>query len=182
MNKNLINHFLIPTTKMNDANFYQSLIYICRHNKDGAWGFVVNEPLPALTVGGLLSELHIDGGAKAMTMDAMKGGVLRPEAGFVLHTGMPTFDSSFMVGENICLTTSRDILPFLRGDSISHFMLLMGFCSWSSNQLEQEIQSGDWLSCQANAGILFYNKPQDKLRLVYEQLGLSNKGIAVGFA
>lgn len=182
-NTNLINHFLLPTDKMDDPKFFGKLVYICRHSKDGAWGFIVNEPLKSLTIGGLLTELNIDGGAKAMTKPAMKGGFIRPEAGFVLHTGMPQFDSSFAVGENICLTTSRDILPFLMGESISHFMMLMGFCSWQKGQLEKEIDSGDWLTCQADSGILFYDKPANKSDLVYQKLGfVPTSSVVVGFA
>ena len=42
--------------------------------------------------------------------EVLQGGPLRPEAGFVLHTGQPTWHSSIAVGENVCITTSKDIL------------------------------------------------------------------------
>lgn len=168
------NHFLLPTAQMGDPRFFDALIYICRYGKEGAWGFIVNEPSAFMTVGGLLAEMEIDGGHEAMNIPAMKGGVLRPEAGFILHTGLPEFESSFAIGENICLTTSRDILSRLAPVSqFSHYLLLMGFCSWRAGQLEKEISAGDWLTCPARADILFHKDHTKKIELAYESMGIS---------
>ncbi len=184
MTNTLINHFLLPTDNMQDPRFFGALVYICRYSQDGAWGFIVNEPLAGMSVGGLLGELRIDGGSRAMMISAMNGGFLRPEAGFVLHTGLPNYDSSFAIGENISLTTSRDILPLLMGEAVSHFLLVMGFCSWKKGQLEDEIKRGDWLTCPADAGILFHPDNSQKLALAYKKLGLSehHASLGVGFA
>lgn len=171
--KSLANHFLLPTAQMNDPRFFDTLIYLCRHGKEGAWGLIVNQPSSFMSVGGLLADMNIDGGHEAMNMPAMNGGVLRPEAGFVLHTGLPVFESSFAISENICLTTSRDILTKLAPVScFAHYMLLMGFCTWRTGQLEKELEMGDWLSCPATAGILFESNHHKKIDLVYEQLGI----------
>lgn len=170
----LSHHFLLPTAQMQDERFFDALIYICRHSKEGAWGFIVNQPSSFMTVGGLLSEMKLDGGADAMKIPAMKGGVVRLEAGFILHTGLPNYDVSFAISENICLTTSRDILPDLAPiPKFSHFLVLMGFCSWRSGQLEQEIHNGDWLACPAAADILFHKDNNKKLELAYQRLGLN---------
>lgn len=170
----LTHHFLIPTEHMNDERFFGSLIYICRHSADGAWGFVVNKPSKSLSVGGLLGDMRLDAGADAMKIPAMDGGVLRGEAGFILHTGLPEFQSSFAIGENVCLTTSRDILTRLAPvPQFSHYLLLMGFCSWKKDQLNAEINAGDWLTCPANAEILFHPDHEKKLEMAYELLGLN---------
>lgn len=169
----LSNQFLLPTAQMNDPRFFDALILVCRHSSDGAWGFIVNQPNPSMSVGGLLAEMDIDAGRDAMFMPSMRGGVLRGEAGFVLHTGLPEFESSYAVGENICLTTSKDILASLAPvPKLTHFLLLMGFCSWQKGQLEKEITAGDWLTCPAKSDILFHLNHDKKLALAYESLGL----------
>lgn len=175
----LIHHFLIPSSHMSDPRFFGAVIYLCRHNADGAWGFIVNQPSATMSVGGLLAEMHIDAGAAAMKTPAMHGGFLRPEAGFILHTGLPEFQSSFAISENICLTTSRDILSCLAPVSqFSHYLLLMGFCSWQGGQLEKELEHGDWLSCPADVAILFHKPAQDKLAMVYNKLGLNDNHLS----
>lgn len=175
----LSHHFLIPTAQMSDPRFFNTLIYICRHSNEGAWGFIVNKPSQIMTVGGLLAEMEIDGGQTAMSLPAMEGGVVRPEAGFILHTGLPEFHSSFAVSENICLTTSKDILPYLAPVSqFTHYLLLMGFCGWRAGQLETEIKAGDWLVCPASIDILFYTNPDDKLPKAYQTLGINPDALA----
>lgn len=169
----LSNHFLLPTAQMSDPRFFDALILVCRHNQDGAWGFIINEPNPVMSVGGLLAELNIDAGRDAMLIPSMRGGPLRMEAGFVLHTGLPKFDSSFAIGENICLTTSKDILPHLAPISkFAHFLLVMGFCSWQGGQLEKEIKAGDWLTCPAVGDILFHADHSKKLTMAYDSMGV----------
>lgn len=181
----LSNQFLLPTQMMSDPRFFDTLIYLCRHSKDGAWGFIVNKPSRFMTVGGLLAEMGIDGGQAAMNLPAMEGGVMRPEAGFILHTGLPEFFSSFAVSENICLTTSKDVLSHLAPvPQFSRYLLLMGFCSWRAGQLESEIASGDWLACPANSEILFHQDHAKKLPLAYHLLGINPELLAptMGYA
>ncbi|MDO5650671.1 MAG: YqgE/AlgH family protein [Moraxella sp.] len=170
MTHSLAHHFLLATSSLGDSRFDKALIYLCRHNTDGAWGFVVNQPLP-VSVGGLLGEMDIDAGAAAMRIPALNGGPLRTEAGFIIHTGLPEYSSSFAVSENICLTTSKDVLPAIAKGALSHYLMCMGFCSWQKGQLPAEIARGDWLVCPADIGILF-GEHRDKLAKAYDKLGI----------
>ncbi len=168
----LIHHFLIPSPAMNDERFYDALIYICRHTADGAWGFVVNRPLAGVSVGGLLTELDLPISQSMMQVAAMDGGPVRPEAGFVLHTGQPNFKSSYGISENICLTTSKDILESLADDNLSHYLLCMGYCSWTKGQLDNEIAAGDWLICPADLSTLFGTPFDERLTHCLDKIGI----------
>lgn len=173
-NKRLTHHFLLPTDQMGDERFADSLIYVCRHHDDGAWGFVVNRPSSSISVGGLLMDAKVDAGAVAMQTPALDSGPVRAEAGFVLHTGMPAYQSSFALSENVCLTTSRDILTDLTNPAkISHYLLCMGFCSWRRGQLEQEISDGSWLVAPAKIDVLFHSDHSQKLNLALSSLGVN---------
>lgn len=169
---------------MPDERFFDTLIYVCRHNADGAWGFIINMPLISASVGGLLHEMDLPASQKAMNTPAMHGGFIRPEAGFVLHTGLPDFTSSFLVGENVCVTTSKDILTTISRDELPHFMLCMGFCSWGRGQLDKEVGEYDWLICPSDLQILFGVDNKDKLGLAYQKLGIDKQKFTIhtGFA
>ena len=171
--KNLTHHFLLPSPTMDDERFFEALIYVCRHTTQGAWGFIINQPLKVGSVGAILNELDLPSSQKAMNTPAMHGGFVRPEAGFVLHTGLPDFSSSFVIGENVCLTTSKDILQRLSADDLPHYLLCMGFCAWQSGQLEQELGQGDWLICPSDLKILFAMDFADRLPLTYQKLGIN---------
>ncbi|RJR75819.1 hypothetical protein CIJ80_00375 [Neisseria meningitidis] len=41
---NLSNHFLVAMPDMEDAFFSQSVVYICKHDEDGALGIAINKP------------------------------------------------------------------------------------------------------------------------------------------
>ena len=153
--KNLAHHFLLASPQMDDERFEDTLIYVCRHNADGAWGFIVNQPL-SISVGGLLHELDLPSSQIAMNTPAINGGPMRPDAGFVLHTGLPDFKSSFAIGENVCLTTSKDILQAIaHNEGVGHYQLLLGHASWGPGHLEYELREGAWLTCPADLGLLF---------------------------
>ena len=169
--KNLAHHFLLASPQMDDERFEDTLIYVCRHNADGAWGFIVNQPL-SISVGGLLHELDPPSSQIAMNTPAINGGPMRPDAGFVLHTGLPDFKSSFAIGENVCLTTSKDILERLSEDSMAHYLMCMGFCTWGKGQLEDELEAGDWLICPADLQILFRAPFDERLSLAYDKIGV----------
>ena len=85
--KNLTHYFLVPSPSMSDERFKDALIYICRHSSAGAWGFIINQTHPFLSVGGLLGELDLPSSYRTISTPVMHGGFMRPEAGFVLHTG-----------------------------------------------------------------------------------------------
>ena len=69
--KNLTHHFLIPSPTMNDERFFDALIYVCRHTLQGAWGFIINQPLNIGSVGSILDELDLPSSQINMNTPAM---------------------------------------------------------------------------------------------------------------
>lgn len=181
--KKLTHHFLIPSQKMRDERFLDAVIYICRHTDEAAWGFIINQPLPN-SVGSLLSELDLPVSQQAMNTPAINGGPVRPEAGFVLHTGLPDYKSSFAISENVCLTTSKDILEHLSADTLRHYLLCMGYCNWGKGQLDDEIAEGDWLVCPADLPTLFGIPFEDRLTACRQKLGIDTDMLStiIGYA
>lgn len=152
----LTHHFLVASPRITDGIFHQSLVYICQQDDMGVLGLIINKPLNN-TVGKLFEELQIDVTHSDLhKMPPLDGGPLSPEVGFVLHTGQPTWLSSFAITENVCITTSKDILHGIAlGQGVEHFLLCLGHASWAKGQLEAEINEGDWFVQPANLKLLF---------------------------
>lgn len=168
---NLVNHFLVPTQKHPNPYFHDALVYLCGNHAGGAWGFVVNRPKP-LSVGAFLLQSHLHA-SHLMNTPTHAGGLDKDNAGFVLHTGSPNYRLSLGISENICLTTSKDILPALAdGRAARAYLLLLGLCRWRQVDIWHELRHGYWLSCPANAGILFDPDDDQKLAKVYNAMGL----------
>lgn len=172
---NLTHHFLIAAPEMSDPRFTQALIYICRHDPQGAIGLMINRPLEQARVGKLLEDLSIDvTDAQVMEDLALEGGPMYPEVGFVLHTGQPTWASSFAISENVCITTSQDVLKRIAaGEGVGHYHLCLGHASWDKKQLDRELESGDWLVCPADLTLLFDTPFEERWQLAADKIGVN---------
>lgn len=177
--KNLTHYFLVPSPSMDDERFRDALIYICRHSSAGAWGFIINQTHPFLSVGGLLGELDLPSSYRTISTPVMHGGFMRPEAGFVLHTGQPNFTSSFVIGDNVCLTTSKDVLKWIADDGLSYYLVCMGFCNWAKGQLEQEILAKDWFIYPADAMTIFGDDFDKRLAKIRRKLHLATDDLEI---
>jgi len=172
---NLTHHFLIAAPELSDPRFEQALIYICRHDKHGALGLMVNRPLEQSCVGKLLEDLDIEvTNPQVMEDVALEGGPMYPEVGFVLHTGQPEWASSFAISENVCITTSQDILKRIAaGQGVGHYQLCLGHASWGKKQLDQELSNGDWLVCPADLNLLFDTPFEERWQIAADKIGVN---------
>lgn len=172
---NLTHHFLIAAPELGDPRFERTLIYICRHDTHGALGLAVNRPIEHSSVGKLLEDLDIEvSNTQVMEEMALEGGPMYPEIGFVLHTGQPQWASSFAISENVCITTSQDILKHIgSGQGIGHYHLCLGHASWGKKQLNDELNNGDWLVCPADLTLLFDTPFEDRWQLAAEKIGVN---------
>ncbi|MBS9779053.1 MAG: YqgE/AlgH family protein [Moraxellaceae bacterium] len=172
---NLTHHFLIASPQMTDERFNRSLIYIFRHDKQGALGLVINHPLPDVSLKKLFEDLDIECKQQAIAHElALAGGPVHPEIGFILHTGQPTWASSFAISENVCITTSRDIIQSIATDGgVSKFQMCLGHSRWLKKQLLDEINRGDWFVCPADLHLLFDVPYDERWHLAGEKIGIN---------
>ena len=172
---NLTHHFLIAAPELSDPRFERTLIYICRHDNQGALGLAVNRPIENSSVGKLLEDLDMEvTNAQVMEDMALDGGPMYPEIGFVLHTGQPQWASSFAISENVCITTSQDILKRIAaGQGIGHYHLCLGHASWGKKQLDNELNNGDWLICPADLTLLFDTPFEERWQGAAAKIGIN---------
>lgn len=165
--------FLIATPVIGSGFFNRSLTYLCHHDADGAMGIVINQYLD-LALSDMLEHLDIESVRDLSDCQVLAGGPVGTEQGFVLHRGGPTWEGSQSVGEDLSLTTSRDILCALAlGDGPEDYLVALGYAGWGPGQLEQEVSGNSWLTVPADRGILFHVDAGDKLAAAGRQLGIN---------
>ncbi|MDM5147588.1 YqgE/AlgH family protein [Candidatus Persebacteraceae bacterium Df01] len=166
---NMTNHFLIATSNLDRSVFEQSVIYVCRHDDDGAFGLVVNKPSDT-SVTELLSSLEI-GGVGGKT-PVLKGGPVKPEQVFILHSPPEEYDVTIKVDDKIGVTMSKDILAAISENRAPQKMLFaFGYAGWSKGQLESEISDNAWLAVEASPDIIFDMPPPQRLHEAARRLG-----------
>ena len=169
----LANHLLIALPMLEDPHFARSVALVCQHDDNGAMGVVVNQP-SEYTLGEVLAQMQIDtDDVDLMMVPVLNGGPVHPERGFVIHDDERDWDSSLRVGENLYLTTSRDILEAMaRGDGPHNALVTRGCAGWGSAQLECEIAGTSWLTAPADAAVLFDTPLEQRWQLAASRIGV----------
>lgn len=177
---NLAHHFLIAMPSMRDSRFMHSVIYLCEHNSNGATGLVINKPLERLTLKILLEKLKINPKQQIrINIPIFSGGPLAQDRGFVLHIPQPGFGSSIHISPETMMTTSRDILEtFGTPQQPDDILVTLGYCSWQSGQLEQEILDNAWLTVEADKKLLFHTPIAERWVNTARKLGINIHNMA----
>lgn len=169
----LKNQLLLAMPQMRDPWFGGSVCLICEHNAEGAMGLILNKPLD-ISLKDVLTDLQVPINYP-IAEPVYSGGPVSPEQGFILHSvEQKNWHSTLVVGEDIRLTTSKDMLVSL-GDveeAPNQSMVILGYAGWASGQLEIEISRNDWLTVEADANILFNTSPEEKLNAAAKKVGL----------
>ncbi len=170
----LTGHFLIAMPGMADSRFARTLTYVCKHDEEGALGLIVNRPIDMN-----LSELFSQIGVQCAEDDGFGhsplyfGGPVETGRGFVLHQPVGNWQSTLSVGEQIALTTSRDILDATaQGGGPEKMIVALGYAGWGAGQLEGEMAQNAWLSVAADSRVIFDLPAESRLDAAVHLLGV----------
>ena len=152
----LANQLLIALPTLAESPFARSVALICQHDSEGAMGVVVNRA-SEYTLGEVFQQMGIrSDDVELCAQPVLAGGPVHPERGFVLHDGEREWDSSLPIGEQLYVTTSRDVLEAMaRGDGPRHVTVALGCAGWGAGQLESELVENSWITAPADPRVLF---------------------------
>jgi len=159
----LKDHFLIAMPTLTDPYFKKSVVYLCEHDEDGAMGFIINFPVK-LTLQELLNNVETINHQPEppLTNTVYLGGPLELERGFVLHSPLNDNSQSTELNKQLMMSNSNSVLSTLGTDEEpDKYMVTLGYASWSSGQLEQEMNDNHWLTIESENDIIF-NTPAEK--------------------
>jgi putative transcriptional regulator len=159
----LAGQFLVATPTMGDPRFDHTVILIARHNKEGAFGLIINRPAAERPLSELLDALGDKGTAANGTVRLFAGGPVQPELGFVIHS--PDYHSAqtLDVDGHVAVTMNRDILRDIGiGKGPQKSMIAFGYAGWAPGQLEGEIARRSWTTVPAD-GKLIFDEDREKL-------------------
>jgi putative transcriptional regulator len=164
---------LLAEPFMEDNHFSRSVIYMCEHNKDGSYGFILNHKLKLQ-----LSEIIPD--FEIADIDVYYGGPVYPSNLFFVHQFGDIIVNSIKISDNIW--TSGDfnqIIEFLNMGilDISKIKFFLGYSGWTSNQLTNEFDSNSWIAVEESKNNVF-SKNNDLWKDVLIKSGGKLKAIA----
>jgi putative transcriptional regulator len=148
MPSSLAPSLLLSMPQLLDQNFCRTVILLCKHSEDGAFGLVVNRPL--IATGG--------------DLEVWVGGPVEPERSWILVAGDEYDDQPGMrIAEGLSLSTSPDLLRrLLEPDPPANARLMVGYAGWGPGQLEAELNASAWLIGEVDRELIF-NTPPDRM-------------------
>lgn len=155
--------FLLSMPQLVDANFNRTVVLLCKHNDDGAFGLVMNRPL--VTTGRVVVKLDPPVSTDR-ELQLWVGGPVEPMRSWILvgPGGEPADESTGMrITDDLYVTTSPELLRrMLEPDPPPRSRLIVGYSGWGPGQLEAELEASSWLMSDVDTDLIF-NTPPDKM-------------------
>lgn len=153
---------LVATPEMRDPRFAEAVIYMVKHNSEGAMGLVINRPMAKGPVKDLLQGFGIENEDAKGEIIIHYGGPVSANIGFVLHSDDVMLDNSERVKDGIAMTVDPKLIEAMaRGTGPRESLVLFGYAGWAPGQLEGELEAGAWHVVPADKTLVF-SKEADK--------------------
>jgi putative transcriptional regulator len=154
---------------MKDPNFQRSLIFICEHNNEGSFGYVLNEKINPQN---LNLELNND-----IINNLYLGGPVEKSYLNFIHN-IETISNSNKIISDVFLGGDIDELVNnnVYNESEFKYKFFCGYSGWSPNQLEDEINQNSWIVVnEFDSSILFKNIDEKFWSVFLSDFGGKNK-------
>ena len=169
----LTNQFLIAMPSLGDPNFHRTVTLVCAHSNDGAMGIIINRPLD-IKLTEVLDHMSIEQtSGDTEQIPVLQGGPVQRERGFVVHHPPDQGETVLRVGDEIGISTSKDILTAVaQGRGPERVVIALGYAGWGAGQLEREVLQNAWLSGPADSRIIFDTPYEERWASAARLLGI----------
>lgn len=176
MSKSLRGNCLVASKSLRDSNFHKSVVLLLEHGEMGATGLIVNRPSSikvAHALSGHFSLPEIDD-------VVFVGGPVEPSALLMLHNADDFQDSDTSPIPGMYIGGSAEsfeqvLLNCGNGTDQPHFRIFSGYSGWGPDQLEGEIERGDWLLHPGCCDLLFRADPYEIYDIVLRKILDANR-------
>jgi putative transcriptional regulator len=159
---------LISDPFVDEDYFRRSVIFLCEYDKDGSFGFVINNFISI--------NLHeLDETFPDIETQISLGGPLEVNSLYFIHTLGEKIQNSKLISEGIYLGGDfQQLTTLIKEDHsiIQNVRFFIGYSGWSANQLDDEIKENAWVVYELNSTLeLFESKSRQTWKKYMESLG-----------
>ena len=159
---------LISEPYLPDPNFERSVVYLCEHDDNGTFGFVLNKA----------SLLHFEDvieDVQDFKELLMIGGPVEQQTLHFLHRNPELMEGGKLILNNIHWGGNFDRLLSIIENRIidpADFKFFLGYSGWSEGQLDEELSAKSWIVYKgATADQVFDTDPDELWRSVLKEMG-----------
>ena len=157
---------LIAEPFLKDPNFKRTVVFLCEHQPEGSFGFVLNKQY-SHTLDELMNDFE---GYKILVY---YGGPVQADSIHFLHQYPDLIPDSIEVVEGIYWGGNfESVSALIRSNSIDQnkIRFYLGYSGWGDGQLNEEMEQKTWLTVNATPKLVFHKKPgeiwKDSLKLL----------------
>ena len=163
---------LLSMPQLLDPNFNRTVVLLCRHSGEGAFGLVLNRPL--VTTGRVVVSLE-----PPMSIDhdleVWIGGPVDPQRSWMLVGREPQPEETDLgkkIADGLYLSTSPDLFRrLLEPDPPPRTRLVVGYSGWGPGQLEGELEASAWLMSDIDRELIFSTPSEHMWEAAIRRLG-----------
>jgi putative transcriptional regulator len=172
--KSLKGQLLLDNGRLQGSFFHRTVLLICQHNEEGAFGLVLNRATGNKVGDGITANLA----EQLKAQELFLGGPVQPQALSYLHSDAFVPDANVI--PNLGLGHALDDLIEL-GESFSptqQVKVFAGYSGWSPGQLDDEMKRNTWLTHPASLELVFHSKPDELWPMILKEKGWQYKLIS----
>lgn len=154
--KSLKGQLLLDNGKLAGSFFHRTVLLICQHDPEGAFGLVLNRNTGTKVGDALVADLP----EILKEQPLFLGGPVQPQALSYLHAD--DFLPEANVLSNLSVGHSLDELQDLSEafSSTQKLKVFAGYAGWSPGQLDDEMHRDTWLAHPASVDLVFHQEPE----------------------
>lgn len=161
---------LVASPYLTDPNFLRSVVYVLRHDEDGAIGLLLNRPL-GTTIGSLLehlTEVPLHNDLPVYYGGPVDGPLMMLQRKLSTECGTSMYVASDQ--ERILQVCSGESQANGGEPEVELYRVFDGYSGWSAGQLDAELRSGGWLLWDIPADQVF-GDPETLWQHAIRQIG-----------
>jgi putative transcriptional regulator len=152
----LAGQLLIAAPSIGDPRFAHAVILMIRHDKQGAFGIVINRPIGERSIAALLEATGDDNFGVEGSVRVFAGGPVQPELGFVVHSSEYRRAETLDIDGRVAMTASRQILRDIgHNQGPEKSLFAFGYAGWAPGQLEGELARHNWFTAPEELRLIF---------------------------
>lgn len=176
MSKSLRGNCLVAAKSLRDPNFHKTVVLLLEHGDQGATGLIVNRPSSVKVSHALSGNFNVP----EMEDVLFFGGPVEPLALLMLHNADLLQETEASPVPGLFIGTDESFEQVLQscgaeGTSRPLFRIFSGYSGWGPDQLEGEIERGDWLVYPGCCDLLFRADPYDVYEIVMKKIFVANR-------
>jgi putative transcriptional regulator len=168
---------LLSMPQMQDENFDRTVVLLCDHTADGAFGLVLNRPTTTAAAEAVAFDPPLDGHEGPLLW---MGGPVEPQRGWILLGESVDGQSETEVAPGLYLSTSIELLRQVIQATPPRARVLTGYAGWGPGQLDDELAASAWLTVDIDPALIFDTPADEMWDQAIRRLGAEPGSLQVG--